>query len=124
MRAAVPEELGHLDLVGTADGRLRGDHAHVVLAFLELPLARCDRRFGLCHREDDRLAFGFGLGGGFLDDLERFALRLGRLVSRGGGFRGGRFDGGGLVGNGSGRFFLAAGGQQARCGQDPDQVLR
>ena len=75
MRAAVPEKLGNLDLVGASDRGLCGREAVIVPIFLELPRASRGSCVGLS--KDDSLFLGFRFGGGFLNDLECFLHNLG-----------------------------------------------
>jgi hypothetical protein len=67
VRAAVPEELGDLDLVRAAHGRLTRHHADVVLAFLELPVLY-GRIRAVGTGQHDRLFIVLRLGGGLLHD--------------------------------------------------------
>jgi hypothetical protein len=73
MRAPVPEELGDLYFIRATNGRLGRHHAHVVLAFPELPLSCNRRRLG--DRQDDRLVCGLRFGRRLFDNLERFRSR-------------------------------------------------
>jgi hypothetical protein len=82
VRAAVPEELGNLDLVGTADRRLGRHHTLIMLALLVFPLPRRCRHIGL--GQQDSLLFGLGLRRRLLHDFERFFIPggLGNGVGR------------------------------------------
>ncbi len=80
MRAAVPENLGDLDLVRAADRRLGRHHANVMLTFLELPLSRFGRRLG--NGKHDGLVGRLCFGCRFLDDFERLGGGFNGVVSR------------------------------------------
>jgi hypothetical protein len=118
MRAAIPEELGNLDLVSTADGRLCRHEARVVLALLELPLARDGGNISL--RKHNRLLVRCGFSSRFLDD---------RSLSLHSSFSGfGSFFDDGLVSDGRlfncllCRFFLPAGSQSKQCNAEEERL--